>query len=237
MKFKNTSVIILFFASCSFSLAQKASINSYLEAVGGEERWKGLSSLIVEAESEYIKSASGNLLAPQISTKSHTRAVSRIPDLFKIEIVGLRNGNYTLICNGKELREIFEGGHETNAPEYIINEYKKRSFHLGEPWIVLNAEKVEYLRNEIVDNKDCSVFSVIRLGLERLYYIQNEDNLLYMVSMFEGKAITYFSDYRNMNGYLVPFKKRGFVTGKLEVESTIKKIEFNSSIPDSEFTF
>ncbi len=237
MRVKNTSVIFLFFVSCSFCQAQKRTINHYLEAVGGERQWKGLSSLIVESESEYIESAVGDLILPPISSKNHTRAISRTPGYFKLEISSLSNGKYKLIYNGKELKEIFEGGHETSAPEYIIDEYKSRSFHLGEPWIVLNAEKVKYIRNEIVDSRDCSVFSVMRMGLERLFYIHNDDNLLYMVSMFDGKTLTYFSDYRNINGYIVPFRKRGFVNGKLEVESFIKKIEFNPSIPDSEFSF
>lgn len=46
---------------------------------------------------------------------------------------------------------------------------------------------------------------------------------------------TYLSDYRSINGLLVPFRQTLFVDGKLDTDLTFKSVNINAGLDDSEF--
>jgi hypothetical protein len=50
-----------------------------------------------------------------------------------------------------------------------------------------------------------------------------------------AKIEMYFSNYQNVNGIAVPFKRSLYVDGKLATDLTLTSIAFNTGLVDSDF--
>lgn len=227
-------VSALFFGSTQHEFHPVAE--KYLVAVGGKEKWQKVKSLEMEYEVLYkdVEPKSQHLAT---STKSSYHKILQNGERYFSESASIAEGKRRMIYNGKQLIEINPQGNKiiSQAESEIIIEHKRRTFHYGAPWVVIHSEKMEYLGEETVNDIPCQVLEVTYRGLAQKYYIRNDNNLLLMISMFDGLTKTYFSNYKEIQGYNVPHFTSGYINGQLEIEKELKRIVFNGTISDSIF--
>jgi outer membrane lipoprotein-sorting protein len=77
-----------------------------------------------------------------------------------------------------------------------------------------------------------------------LFYVNQTNRLVDKIQttpLYEGgnkdtfTEETYLSDYRSVNGMLVPFHQTVYVDGQLDTDLTFTSVSFNVGLPDSEF--
>ena len=59
--------------------------------------------------------------------------------------------------------------------------------------------------------------------------------LLFKVTLFDGNTQAFFEDYRDVDGYKIPFKITGYVSGIMEHETFLKEVKVNAQIQASIF--
>lgn len=119
---------------------------------------------------------------------------------------------------------------EGNEFETVFVDYESKGITielLGVP--KLNGRDVYHLK---VSKKD---------GVAQHYYLDASTGLESKVSteVSQGgdtaRVDTELSDYRKIDGRMVPFKTRQSVNGELQAEMTVETVEFNLPMPDSLF--
>ena len=104
------------------------------------------------------------------------------------------------------------------------------------------GHKVEFVGTETVGGKPAHHLRVTRKeGQVQDYYIDAASGLEVKMSMeteqagIKLKVDTELSDYRNVDGRMVPFKMRQFTNGNPAGEITFKTVEFNVPLDDALF--
>ncbi|HEV8525689.1 MAG TPA: hypothetical protein VGQ71_14435 [Terriglobales bacterium] len=82
----------------------------------------------------------------------------------------------------------------------------------------------EITRNSVYVDK----VTGMALKIEHTNYSENNPS-------FKTKVETYFSDYRDVQGILVPFRQTTYYDGKLESDLWLKSVTFNVGLSDTEF--
>ena len=211
------------------------SINEYVGAVGGMERWKSIQNVVIKSETNYytkMHSSNGTKLTPE---KSFSRRVITSEGHFFLETTTLRSGKRRIVYNGIKMKEISPSGFVYEDSNEIINQYKMREIHLGEPWIAMHADSVTFIGKEVDGKNEFLVFLVTRLDFNRKYYILKSTMLLFKVTLFDGNTQAFFEDYRDVDGYKIPFKITGYVGGIMEHETVLKEVKVNAKIQASLF--
>jgi len=198
-------------------------IDKYIQAVGGREALSNIFALRCTIRVKY--SQQKDYVSKQTITKD---------GLYKCETNELF-GTRIVLYDGKKMVELAPTGHTYYPSNGEINEYVKRTFLLGEPWIALNADTITFIGEDVDSVHQYFVYKVKYLAFERTYFISKIDNLLYKVSMFNGKTVTYFSDYRQVGQLKIPFKREGFVDGESELSTFYLNIEFNPKLTQTYF--
>ena len=104
-------------------------------------------------------------------------------------------------------------------------------------------EQAIYLRADSLAGRACHVVEVTpAIGLPETLYFDQETHLLTRVDMTVASPMgaldiqSYFSDYREVDGVLAPFKNREIFMGGMQVlEFTLESIEHNVEIPADRF--
>ncbi|MGI9545167.1 MAG: LolA family protein [Cyclobacteriaceae bacterium] len=104
-----------------------------------------------------------------------------------------------------------------------------------------NPQDYEYLGNEEIDGKDFSkVKAIIQQGgqsIETINYFDNNNHLLIKQTMdiMGQSAENYFENYREVDGYSMPFIMTTKVGGNVMNKMTFTKVEINQEIDDAIF--
>ena len=123
----------------------------------------------------------------------------------------------------------------SHVDDNVLLEFKRREIVFGDPWVVLNADWTTFQGKDSVEGKSCYVVEVSYIGMTWKYYLNASNYSLVMKSFSNDHVRTYFSDYRNVDGYMIPFIRKGFIGSNPEMENTIQKIEINVKLPGAVF--
>lgn len=211
------------------------SINDYVRAAGGMERWESMQNVVIKSETNYYTKMHSSNGAKLIPEKSTSRKVITSDGRYFSEITTLLEGKRKVVYNGIMMKEISPSGFVYEDSKEIIDQYKMREIHLGEPWIATHADEVKYLGEESDGKNEFLVFQVTRLSFDRKYYILRSTKMLFKVTLFDGKNQSFFDDYRDVDGYKIPFKITGYVNGIMEHETLVQEIKINAAIQESIF--
>ena len=168
------------------------------------------------------------------------------------------NGTNTLIVNGG--RGVLKHADRTTRRLQPYTTIGQRVSHI--PVFSLLAEywdsnvEVTYVGQAVVSGRPAEVValslpsgdllpaSLARAASRTLFFIDKLSGLVAKVeydhyaendSNAKQKVETFFSDYRNVNGVLVPFRQITHTDGRLESELVLSSVAFNVGISDSEF--
>jgi outer membrane lipoprotein-sorting protein len=215
-------------------------IGKYIQAIGGQEKWKNLKSIQMEGK---ISSPQGDL---------PVTFYQKAPNKTK----------FTLNFQGQEFvmaafdgatgwfKNPMQGGNvptkmdEEQSKELALQEfensfidYKKKGHAVtleGKEEIEgVQCYKVKLEKNKHNDKEDVTEY----------YYIDTENHVPIMQKYFVrsgpskgAEMLTYLSDYQEVNGLMVPFFMEQKVNGQSVGKITIQKIELNK-LDDKVFTF
>lgn len=200
--------IALMLCCLSACTGNSQNILQYLDAVGGKERWEAISSLKVESTVDYFSKNYNNIGGVQdLEVNQILRAVNSFGKYY-CKILSVKNGSRKLVYDGKKMKESTSEGFAYEVDDNVIEQYKKREIHFGEPWLALKADSIKYLGEESESQIVYEVYKVIYLGLVRKYFIERNSHLLHKVSMFNDASVTILEDYKSVNGYLIPFTRK-----------------------------
>jgi len=218
---------------CQLILA--VSIEDYLNAVGGKEKWRSMDNIFIKSEvSYYNKTYTSSGIHLRLEKVWSTKIITADGRYFS-ESTTIEGGKRRTIYDGYTMKEISPDGFVYEDTEEVIRQYRMREIHLGEAWIATNADEVKFLGEESDGKIELLVFLVTRLDFDRKYYVVKSNNRLFKVTLFNGITQSFFEDYRDIDGYLIPFKITGYVNGTMEQETFVKDVRINTVVSSTLF--
>lgn len=227
--------VFIFLGAILCQLPVTTSIDDYINAVGGVEKWRSIRNISITAEVNYYAktySADGIQMKPE---KSWTHKLILADGRYFSENITVEGSKRRSVYDGSTMKQISPDGFIYEETTEVVGQYKKREIHLGEAWIAANADEVKFLGEESDAGNEYLVFLVTRLNFDRKYYVLKANNRLFKVTLFNGVTESFFEDYRDVDGYLVPFKITGYVNGTIEHETLVKEVKVNTAVPSTLF--
>lgn len=234
------TVIVLLFASASYAQNVDAILSKYFENTGGLENWRKLKSMKMMG-----KAAFGNQEFPFEMNLKHPAMLRLNVDIQGQKLVQASDGTIAWMINP------FQGGTEPQklpddlAKEFLDQkfesefvDYKKKGHEVtleGEQEIDgVKCFKVKLVKNKNNDKEDVTEY----------HYFDKENYVPIMVSSFArsgpNKGVEsnqYFSDYQEVNGYVLPFFMETKVNGQTFQKMTFTSYVLNNQVDDSIFAF
>ena len=209
-------------------------IDKYFDASGGVSLWRSLENIVVEAETKHYEKNYGAGDSVSVKTVQSREIITR-EGLFRGEYKSDGQMHKT-IFDGSNLKDIGPTGFVYEHSDAVLDQYFGRVFHLGETWIAIKSNIVKFVDIVIEGNNLYEVYDIEFRKMERKYYISKTTGLLYKVSMFGGRTMTVFGDYRNVAGYVIPFRKTGYINGRIELVKVIRRVQINQALDSSIFS-
>ncbi len=201
--------------------------DKYLQARGGREKLENVHSLI-KVEEEHM--------GPMLS-----KSTSKMKSPNKMLIIREMQGRKMLIKFNGEQGYMEKMGSKQMIPPAEVAKMKARNGIFGD---ILHTENMEMSLEGIepVNGKDTYKVKTVQNGEEKYFYFDKATGLLLKeeekaINPQDGKEMiipVYYSDYRDVDGIKIPFKKSSVMMGQ-EVQGEIKEIQINPVIDDSEF--
>lgn len=228
------AVLIAGLALPSMTAAQTVEeiIAKNIEAKGGIETLQATKSVRM----------TGSLESPSAPMPMTITLEAKRPNLMRRE---MRMGEQSMVSAFDGTTAWVKQG---NGPARILSGPEAEQLAQGAEFdsVFLNykeaGHKVELLGKEQVNGKPAHHLRVTRKeGPVQDYYIDVASGLEVKMSMkteqagIELDVDTELSDYRNVDGRMVPFKMRQFTNGKPAGEITFKSVEFNVPLDDAQF--
>ncbi len=242
---KTTLVIITFLFSITSIFAQTANdvIEKYLTAVGGKEKIGAIKTVKMTGK--------GKKQGMEFPMVMHQKAPNKQKQTINFQgkdiVVSSFDGKEMWTTNFMNMKpEKSEAEDSENAaldediPD-LFYEYQKKGY------------KVELEGEESIEGTDCYRIKLTKKPIKvdgkteenvSQYYFDKENGVLILMKMTgkkgPGKGITmdsYFSDYQEVNGVVLPFTISQKVNGQEVFSINIEKIELNIGIDDKEFAF
>jgi hypothetical protein len=239
-------IIIIVFVVPFVSMGQENAnkiIKKYAEATGGLKNWKKIhnvkdSSISYSAKDIYsnIQIDTTNLkylvLYTESSGKYHDLVYRGLmQDLFLVSITTQDNINLYQY-------NFFRGTRQPLHIEKSTTTFKDA--YISELFRILDAKKVEYIGEEAENNE---VYEKLRVsektGHITVWYFNQKNSLLEKINVGEDniRFSTYYKDYQDINGFLVPMRTET----QNEAGNTVIMInkiskEFNVKVPKNCYT-
>jgi hypothetical protein len=240
MKTQNTQFhifLVLLLALCFNTKAQEGSLPSvesimdkYVEVTGGFEAYDKISSRCTKME----LSVRGTIIKVVKYQKKPNLAyeLTEVPFIGKIE-------------NGTDGNTVWALSQKTGP---LIQEGKDRDQFLSNAWLDQfvywrnSFKSVKYIGVVKVNNLDCYEIeaSPINLGATKIFYQINTGLIIktempFTSALREMKIESFLSDYRNIDGVLLPFETEVIVSGRPDRISRV--VDVKNNIPVTEETF
>ena len=238
INFRIRVLIILLALSFSFSGIAKStsSINEvekilekHIEAMGGKEKWKHLKSY----RQTYTKE---NGLTLTITCK--------MPDKITIHFQK-DNLDVMKAYDGKHGYIIKNETYMPMRPGEIIEMAEEAQFYSDLMMAFENGQEVEHLGTEAIDNTPCIKLKLKKSSNdEQLYWINSKTYLIEQTGEYSEDSAhegiyykTRLSDYRNVDGFMFPFKQALIANDEAPRYSVIDKTEVNFECTEKEFQY
>jgi outer membrane lipoprotein-sorting protein len=210
-------------------------VANYFEVIGGEAKWKALSSTRMEG-----KMAMQGFEFPGVM-------LAKFPNKQRVE-VNVQGMSIVQAFDGKDawwINPLAGSADAQQMPDDMSESFKKQEF---QPAILDYKQKGHALSFEGVAEVEGTKANVLKLtkqnGDVELYYFDTEEKVLIMtkVPMSTGpmKGVfteTYYSDYQEVDGLVFPFFIEVKAEGQTVQKMTIKSVKTNVEASDSQFSF
>ncbi len=199
-------------------------LSSYLKAIGGADKIKGIQDLHKETE--------GNMQGTPLTIIKDLKK----PDKYRQEVQVFGNTVQEIVINGDDVQLISQG-----QPQELDEEKKeelKNALLTEQDYIELQQGKEGYtfdlLGIDQVDGENAYVVAVESPeGDTTKHYYAVDSGLKLMVEDAHGRAVSY-SDYQDVDGIMIPYETQQAMGGQ-NIKMTLKEVKINSDIPDSTF--
>jgi hypothetical protein len=208
-----------------------AVIDGYVEATGGEAAYAKLENRISKATMEFVGQGI------ELPIVVYQARPNRSYTLVDSEVVGR-------VEKGTDGETVWEVS-VINGPQ--IKEGEERAVTLRSSWFdgAVNwrpaFDKAEHAGMEEIDGRSChKIVMTPKQGQPETRYYDAETNLLVKVEMTLELPVgtipleNHLSDYRQVDGILLPFEVRVFVIGQ-ERRMTVESVEHNVELPEDRF--
>ena len=235
---KRLMLLFLFIITGFYIRAQTADgiINRYVSFIGGKKQWKKVSTIITTGEYVY-----GGVSFPFTS-------YNKAPDLYK----------FIVTSNGKYYAQAFDGNSGWKIDMFngetspaLLNGKPARGMsneanvELEDGFINYRGKghQVSFEGKDTVRGKSCFKIKLIRKsGETETYYFEEKTGELVMKKAVSKNAelggallsISY-DDYRKVKDIKIPFKVIVKTEDQLILTITVKSVELNATVADSEF--
>lgn len=228
------SIVALFCAA--FISAQTADeiIAKYIQAVGGKEKLSAITSLYTEGKME-VMGMEGIMKSTTLNGKGSKQ---------EMEIMGAVITTCYTDKDGWSINPMAGSTSAETMPEAQYNSGKEQIF-IGAPFVFYTEKgyKAELLGNEDVAGSNAYKIKLTSPeNVSAVYFFDAETALLTKTiqqaemqgQMMENEII--YSDYRDTDGTLQPFKMEMSVAGgQFTMTSTITKVELNKPVDEAFF--
>jgi hypothetical protein len=236
------SLIILLVLASGHLKSQTADevLDKYFAAVGTKEKWAQVSSRIDRIETVRVSDMlnhHNNLLQArkeELGYKVSKRMGSVVWDRF-VSVLKTSPGDTATSCFNGTQYWTQKSRESINDCDYYASRYVKFA-NLGHPDLLLRADRYSFIGSKTVDERVCNVVTVTIADMDIDYYFDQETNYLIMYHQSGKDVQTKLSDYRAVDGLMIPFKEEltnsyGFVSSNVTTEILI-----NPAIDDSYFS-
>jgi hypothetical protein len=232
------SLIIVFVCSLNAN-AQTAEeiISKYIAFTGGEEQWKNIKTIITSGTYNY-----GGIEFP-------FTAYSKAPNLYKF-VVPFNGKYYAQAFNGKEGWKIDAFKNETKRTpltgKAALAMANEADFELESPFIDYQKKghQAIFEGTDTANTTPCYKLKLIRNNSDiETYFFDKADFKLVKktatsknAEMENATLNTFYSDYQKVDSIEIPYTSISKTDdGQTILTITIKKVEINTPIPNTEF--
>ncbi len=232
--------MILFCSALVLAVAIQAQsvddiINNYIANTGGADKWKSLKA--TKANANFSMSG---FEFPGVMYNTNTNKMRVNVNVQGMEIVQAYDGQTGWMINP------FMGGQEPQKmPAEQVEEMAKQEFE--SPFIDYQnkGHKVELLGEETVDGTATYKVKLSKKNGDVEFYFFDKENYVPIMSkraVTSGpakgqEAETYYSDYQEVNGLILPFYTETKIGGQSLQKIVIKSVELNPAVDESMFAF
>lgn len=216
-----------------------AVLDKYFMAVGTKDKWNEVHSRIDRIETIRVADMSNHhkplqTFKEEITYKFSKRKDSIVWDRF-VSVSKNSLGDTSTSCFNGTNYWIQKSREKVNDFDFYSSRYAKFS-NLGHPDHLLRVDKYDFIGSKTIDGTPCYVIRVTVADMESDYYFDKKTGYLILYHQVGKDLQTKLSDYRNVNGLMIPFKeelnnKYGFVSSKITTE-----VRINPSINDDYFS-
>ncbi len=245
MNLKKMLLFGSFMIAGQFLFAQTADeiINKYFESTGGREAWSKVTSMKSEA---LVKTQGMELPAVMLSKPMKQKVAITFQGLTIVQPafdgeIGWQTNFMTMKAEKMEAEDnAITKAEVGDFPDPFLR-YKERGY------------TVELQGSETVEGTDCHKIKLTKKPIiidgkeeenSTVYFFDKENNVPIMTRTVvkkgpaKGKSSeTVMSDYQEVNGLMMPFTMDQKFEGTTQASISLKKIELNIAIDDSEFKF
>ena len=209
-------------------------INKYIAAMGGEDALRSVQTTIIRTTSQNVIGGQTTTSETLIKQNSHNDSFTQVSSDGKVIMISVVNseGGYMIDERGKRTKM-------DKTTYKMLKESPKFSDNMSLP---LKSADVKLEGVVSYNNEDAYVISYteqVSKSPMKNYYSTKSGLLLGTTVDFAAGGVSYsmahtFSDYRNVNGIMYPFKTKT-VTNDMTSESTVSEFKINEGVSDTDF--
>jgi hypothetical protein len=225
------SLFVILFLGGTVLYAQTADdvIARYLDAVGGKKVISSIKSMYVEGTMD--------IMGMEATTKTTTLSGKGVK--MEMDMMGSTVVNCITDESGWTINPFMGGTGPTDLPEEQYN-MAKEQIRIGAPFIdyAERGYKAELLGEETIgDAKTVKIKMTSPDNIVTEHFFDKESG--YLIRSAEpgemGQNVSTFSDYREIGGYIMPYKIEVDAGGQAMINATYNKVELNVPVDESIF--
>jgi hypothetical protein len=225
--FSVLAVLLLCAASVSAQSADEV-IAKYVKALGGREQISKVNSLYTESKADIMG----------MESVQKTTVLNGVGYKMEMEIMGSTMITCITKDGGWSINPMMGSGAAEDLPEAQYNEAKNQIF-VGAPFTIYAEKgyKAEMLGAETVGTANATKIKLTAPdSTSAVYYFDSETGLL-VKSVTQGdmqgqqvENTATYSDYKEVDGYTIPYKVTISMGGMFEMTNEVTKVEVNKPV-------
>ena len=226
------AVLVLCGVSVSAQSAD-AVIAKYVKAIGGKEQLSKIKSLYTESKADIMG----------MTSVQKTTVLNGVGYKMEMDIMGSTMTTCINENGGWSINPMMGSGSAEDLAEAQYNEAKNQIF-IGAPFTVWDEKgyKAELLGNEAVGSANAAkVMLTAPDSTSAIYYFDTDSGLL-IKSVAQGdmqgqqvESTTIYSDYKEVDGYTLPYKVTISMGSMFEMTNEVTKVEVNKTVDPAIF--
>ena len=233
------NLLFLLAVVCAFPTLQAQSVDEildrYFENTGGKENWLQLTSQSVRAKMEMQ------------GMEFPATMISKRPNKSKM-IIDIQGMQMIMASDGEKYWMVNPMMGSTDAqemPQAQAKDFERQKFESEFLNYQEKGHKVSLEGTETVDGVECFKVKLEKKdGDVEFHYFDTENYVVIMQESFmtegpmKGQEVkTYFSDYQEVDGFMIPHYMESKMGGMSLQKITFEQFELNKDIADTEFAF